>query len=253
MTRAEIDAFVDRLAAATGLDRRVVAAWVRAEGAYTSGGTGGYNFLNVRARAGGKGYSGVAISRSSGGFAKFGSLDAAVRETSFWINRMPNYAGIRSSVDKGPAAQLAAIARSPWDANNYAGGRGLTKNYAAVNKGDGGFDWGGLAGDVALGATGIPGRVVKAALEGDPSELVPGFGDIPGTDTSPAGLLGKALGLPGINNVTEAIGRLVLAVVVLGLAAALFYNGVRRLSGDRLPSTSDMAMLAATRGASKAA
>jgi hypothetical protein len=46
----------------------------------------------------------------------------AARETAALINTSNYYAGIRSTVGKGTAAQVAAIKASPWDAGHYANG-----------------------------------------------------------------------------------------------------------------------------------
>lgn len=144
-SRLALSQFVQGLAQATGLDPKVVAAWVDAEGAYSASGTGGFNFLNVRAK-GARGYSGVPIpTTSSGGFAQFYSVGDAVQETAYWINQMPNYATIRSATHLRPRSQLAAIAASPWDTGHYGGGRKLYDAYASIIKPGGhwlGIDWG---------------------------------------------------------------------------------------------------------------
>lgn len=122
--------FIDQLSAATGLNKDVVSAWVLIEGAFTSHGTGGFNYLNLRAKGGGAGYSGVPEpSASPNGFAQFGSVEDAVTETAYWINQFSNYAGIRASTKLGPQSQIAAIAASPWDAGHYNGGRSLLAAY----------------------------------------------------------------------------------------------------------------------------
>lgn len=225
----DADLFVNELARRTGLNRNVIRAWVLAEGAYDKGGTGHYNFLNVGAKPGGAGYSGVKLAGTSpGGFAWFGSLADAVEESAYWINSMSNYAGIRAAVGKEPGVQLAAIAQSRWDAGHYTKGgkrgQGLLDAYKSVTKS--GWHWPAWN-EGLLDAVGVhvP-NPVKAV-------------------TNPiAGAIGK-----GVDALLEGLLEVVVAGAILALAAALAYNGVRRLSGDRLPSGTDLTKLAATRGA----
>lgn len=125
--------FIAQLAQATGLDPKVIAAWVQVEGAYAPNGTGHYNFLNLRAKSPAQGYSGVALAgQSTNGFAQFLSVQDAVQETAYWINHFGNYAGIRASTKLGPKSQIAAIAASPWDAGHYNGGRSLLSAYSSL-------------------------------------------------------------------------------------------------------------------------
>lgn len=133
-------AFAQALAAATGLDPRVTAAWVRRE----NNGGGTNNWLNVSAGPGGVGYSGVP-EPGSGRFASFRSPADALKETAYWINSMSNYAGIASSTGKGVQAQLAAIEASPWDATHYPGGIKLARGGRAPR-------WGGWK---AAGVNGV--------------------------------------------------------------------------------------------------
>lgn len=199
------DEFVSELAVRTGLNRDVVAAWVRAEGADAPNGTGGFNYLNVRAR-GQTGYSGVRLAGiSSGGFAQFASVDDAVREASYWILKMGNYAGIRASVGKGSQAQLAAIAASPWDANHYSGGGAVGSVLSGAWKIVTG------AGGAVAGAAGAVGGAVQAAA------------------SIPDAITGAVTGVEGW---VENKAALVLAYVALTQAAAvLFVLGVARVGG----------------------
>lgn len=117
--------FVSLLAQRTKLDPRVVAGWAAAEGGDAPGGTGGYDYLNVRANHG-KSYSGVPLAGvSPAGFQRFRNPEDAATETAYWLNRMPNYSGVRASVGKGAQAQLDAIKSSPWDAGHYGNGLSL--------------------------------------------------------------------------------------------------------------------------------
>lgn len=172
--------FIARVAQLTGLDPKVVTAWVKAEGAYAPNGTGGYNFLNIRTS---KSYSGVPLAgTTSKGFAQFYNANDAATETAHWINSMPNYSGIRASTKVGPKSQLAAIAGSPWDAGHYGGGKNLYNDYASITKP--GSSWwstaGKIAGDILQTAT--PGGLISGA--GGLAHDIPGVGSIPGVSTA---------------------------------------------------------------------
>jgi hypothetical protein len=137
--------FVARVAALTGLDTKVVQAWVNSEGAYAPNGTGGNNFLNIRESTS---KSGVPLAgTTSAGFAQFHSAADAADEAAHWINTMPNYLGIRQATKLGPRSQLAAIAASPWDSGHYGGGKKIYNAYTALGSGGGGggIDFGSIA------------------------------------------------------------------------------------------------------------
>jgi hypothetical protein len=168
--------FIARVAQLTGLDPKVVEAWVKAEGAYAPNGTGGYNFLNIRTS---KSYSGVPLAgTTSNGFAQFYNANDAATETAHWINSMPNYSGIKAATKVGPKSQLAAIAGSPWDSGHYGGGRNLYNDYASITKGGGGIDWGSIAGGIANGITNPVGESASLIPK------IPGVNDIPGVKTA---------------------------------------------------------------------
>lgn len=126
--------FAKAVADKTGLDPLVVLAWAQAEGADVQGGTGHFNYLNVRPKGNGVGYSGVQVGSSPGGFAEFHNVSDAIQETSYWINSMPKYEGIRTAAKaKDPTKEIAAIAASSWDpTSHYAGGKNLVSAYNAV-------------------------------------------------------------------------------------------------------------------------
>jgi hypothetical protein len=143
--------------------------------------------------------------------------------------------------------QLLAIIRSPWAAGHYNGGRSLM---AAFKRAPGGGGASSTGQELIAGS--IPNPADPFGMNPFAPDKIPVPGlpwDVPSGRDALGGLLGL---LPGADSLQQegskvATGiaavfiRLVLAVVVLGLAAALFYNGVRRLSGDRLPSPSDVA------------
>lgn len=162
-------AFATAVAAQTGLDPYVVLAWTSIEDADAPGGTGGFNYLNVRPN-GSSSYSGVQLAGvSPGGFQRFRSLSDAVTETVYWVKRMPNYAGIRGSVGKPAATQIAAIAASPWDQGHYGGnGRALAQAYVLLrlpgsSPSSGGISTGSVPGFARGVAGGLQGAVNTGA------------------------------------------------------------------------------------------
>jgi hypothetical protein len=226
--------FAAGVARATGLKPDVVAAWVQAEG--NGGGTN--NWLNVRPGVGKtKGFSGVPITASSSGFANFSSVDDAVKETAYWINLMGNYGGIKAARKSSAGAQITAIASSPWDAGHYAAGgkrgQGLLNAYNSVIKTVGG----GMLHNTEtaykiLGGHG--GSSVSAATIG---------GDIlhPGRTAQKAATGVENAATSVATGAVSKILKAVVGFVVLALAALLFYQGVRRISGDALPSSGQIA------------
>jgi hypothetical protein len=219
--------FAAGLSRATGLKPDVVAAWVQAEG--NGGGTN--NWLNVRPGVGKtKGLSGVPITTSSNGFANFSSVGAAVKETAYWINQTSNYSGIRASKKGSAGAQITAIASSPWDAGHYTvggkKGQGLLNTYNSVIKTvAGGFLHDTENAYKILGGSG--GSSVSAST-------------IVGDVLHPERTVQRAV----TSATTSALGSILRAgvgFVLLVLAVLLFYQGVRRLSGDALPSSGQIA------------
>ena len=117
--------FVQQVSAQTGIDPRVLVAWVQAEGAYAKNGTGHFNYLNVRPTASGGSYSGVKNGVSSGNFETFSSVQDAVTETVNRINQPFAKAILNSAAAKqNPNQQIQAIASTGWDANAYGGSGG---------------------------------------------------------------------------------------------------------------------------------
>lgn len=122
--------FINDLAHDTGLSPQVIQAWVTVEGAYAPGGTGGFNFLNIRENTS---RSGVPLhGTTQKGFAQFYSAGQAAQETAWWINNMSNFRGIKTSASMSPESQLTAIAASPWDTSHYGGGKKLFAAYDAI-------------------------------------------------------------------------------------------------------------------------
>jgi len=100
---------------ATGIDPRVVFAWMQQEGAFKKGGTGGFNFLNIGPVQGDK-----RVGISQGGFAQFRNVQDAL-EASVNVIHEDRYKNVLSTarLKPSPKQQIAAIAASPWDAKHY--------------------------------------------------------------------------------------------------------------------------------------
>lgn len=115
-TQSPYTKFVVGVSTKTGIDPRVLVAWIRQEGAYAPNGTGGYNFLNLSKDTTGN----VGEVASNKKFANFGTVQDAITST---VNRLnqPFAAGIRASVGKPPGQEISAIAASGWDAAHYGG------------------------------------------------------------------------------------------------------------------------------------
>lgn len=219
MAQGDRQRFEQDLAKRTGLRPDVIRAWVSAEG----GGPGRFNYLNVRGF--GKSYSGVPVSAASGGFSSFQNVDQAAHETAWWINHMPNFKGIRQAAKTGDAQkQLGAIIASPWDEGHYGGGQNLLDRWLSIVSGGPGDIPGAAA---ATGAAQSAAGAAKTAAGGAEKAAEAVFNlphEIAGAIEWAAGSVWKGL--------LEAV----LFGVLLLLAAGLVYTGLRRLSGDRLPS-----------------
>lgn len=205
--------FVSGVATKTGLDPRVLIAWVQAEGAYAPNGTGGFNFLNLKAAPGGKSYSGVPVTVSSGGFEQFTSVNDAVTET---VNRLqqPFAAGILNSKGQTAVQQIAAIGNSSWDASHYGGngGQNLRNDYtqlwgngALTSAAPGGGAISQIASD--LGSVPVVGNIVKA---GETTG---------GTIKTTAGFISEITSVSFIIRAGEVIGGAVLMLAGLFLLA----------------------------------
>jgi len=121
--------FIVGISEGTGVDPRVVAAWVYQEGAFRSGGTGGHNYLNVKP-APGDNHAGV----SSGGFAQFSNVNDAIKATLTAIYQPQNRIIItEAKTHPTPIEQIRAIAHTPWDQSGYGyGGINLIKTFTGL-------------------------------------------------------------------------------------------------------------------------
>lgn len=125
--------FINSLSSRTGLNRRVVAAWVFSEmnGGYAAGRErqGYYNWLNIGHTDSGN----LGLTKSK----LWGSPDRAAAATADFLNgkrfgpgpgikKIINYAG------KSPEAQIRAIATSGWASSSYEKGNTLRSIYKGL-------------------------------------------------------------------------------------------------------------------------
>ena len=122
--------FVEGVSQQTKIDPRVVVAWLEIEGADAAGGTGHYNYLNLRPYPGDP-YAAV----SSGGFEQFANVQDAVAATTRRL-RQPFAAPIvQGDTRRTPRQEIAAIAGTGWDAGHYGGdGSALANKFASIFK-----------------------------------------------------------------------------------------------------------------------
>ena len=109
--------FIIQVSRQTGIDPRVLVAWAAVEGAYTKGGTGGYNYLNMKPFPGDK-----HAALSPKGFSQFANVQDAINATVTLLHA-PQYANILATarLKPPPRQEIAAIAASPWDQSHYGG------------------------------------------------------------------------------------------------------------------------------------
>lgn len=146
--------FAILVATKTGLDPRVVIAWVRAEEpADANPSERGHNWLNVGVgspggpKGAGIGWSGVRLAGTGNPGYKFANVNDAATETAWWINNMSNFAGIKQSAGKDPGTEFGAIVQSPWDGGHYGGStRGLMTLYGQEGGGGGSSTLGDIGG-----------------------------------------------------------------------------------------------------------
>jgi hypothetical protein len=114
--------FIAGVSAQTGIDPRVLVAWIQQEGAYAPGGTGGHNYLNLRPDPA----SDVGVSSvSPGRFDQFATVQDAIASTVARL-KQPFAAPILSAAKShaSPAQEIGAIASTGWDADHYGGSGG---------------------------------------------------------------------------------------------------------------------------------
>lgn len=109
--------FVESVSAQTGIDPRVLVAWITEEGANAPGGTGGYNYLNLKPYPGD-----IYSSVSPGGFEQFSSVLTAVEATVRRLQQPFASPILKAAQARAtPQQEIAAIASTGWDQSNYGG------------------------------------------------------------------------------------------------------------------------------------
>ncbi len=189
----------DRLVAGTGLDSRVVTAWIGTESGWGTT-KASHNYLNI------------------GPGRTYSSVDQAANAAVSLITSSSRYAGIRSAIPAGPVAQVKAIGASPWGTSASLLGRVYEQ----------------LAGTPMTGVTGesTPLTNVGLRIPGTGVEI-PMPWDI-ANDTAKAifAAVAKLLG-PAFELVAETGLRLVFTIASLGLITL----GLNRLTGVALRET----------------
>lgn len=130
--------FVVGVSSATGIDPRVVVAWVVQEGTYTKGGIGHNNFLGLKVQAGDK-YSSVG----PGNFEQYANVNDAIYSASRRIKSNHAISAMAKS-KPSPREQIRTIAASSWDQSHYgpAGspGKNLMATFGRIFGGNKGLD-----------------------------------------------------------------------------------------------------------------
>ena len=228
-------AFVEGVSSQTGIDPRVVIAWEKQENAYASGGTGGFNYLNLRPYPGDP-YSSV----SQGNFEQFKSVNDAVVATVRRL-RQPFAAPILAAAraHSTPAAEIAAIAQTGWDSGHYGGpgGPNLQATFASL------FTSGGLSspyeppssaplivGSVGTGSAADAGSFDITGSGGGPSVV----GAAKGAADAAKDAAGKFTGWVG--ELARFLGSIALRVGKVLLGAALLLLGLYLIAKGALPA-----------------
>jgi hypothetical protein len=187
---ADQAAYAAQVASATGLDTDVVRAWIGAESGWgVTKPT--HNYLNI------------------GPGRQYPTVDQAATAAAQLVGSSSNYAGIRSAIPAGPAAQVDAIQQSPWDQNHYGGHR-LMDTYTSVVGA-------GTSSSTAAAGAAVP---VSVRIPGTNIHL-PGLGDL---------TFGAATDVT--NRVVAAAGGAMLGLLFSTAALALIGLGLSRLTGN---------------------
>lgn len=211
----QLQTFIDRLSMRSGLDKRVIAAWILAEqGSFEKANL--HNPLNIGP---GRNYPTAAAAADATYALLLKSYDSVLRAAT-------------------PLGQIFAIANSPWDACHY---RGTLSNGACAAHPVGTL----LRGTFArvssqTSKTGVPstsGGGIGGALEGIAKKVA---GDVAGVATAPARAVGGVVG--AVEDVPQAItgavdtvvGKAELGLVYVGftvLAVVLIVLGLGKATG----------------------
>lgn len=188
--------YAQTLVAATGLDPAVVAAWIGSESGWGVN-KNDHNYLNI-----GPGRS-------------YGSTDQAAGAAASMVRGSSLYKSIRDAISISPAAQVAAIEASPWDAGHYGGGEHRLKQiWQSVTGKGASINVTGPSGIVQTGFH-IPGTNITAPGPGD---VAKGIFNLTGTDR----IVAQAV---------NSIGGILLSMVFTTAALALIGLGLARLTG----------------------
>jgi hypothetical protein len=204
--------YVAQLVSATGLDRDVAAAWVGSESGWGVN-KSDHNYLNI------------------GPHFHYQSTDQAAGAAASLLRSSHLYSGIRSAISVSPAAQVAAIEASPWDAAHYGGSQHRLASLWRQLTGQGG----------GVNITG-PNGVVNTGFD------LPGLPGLPGLPLPGLGSLTKGIaGATGINKlavqIVSAVGSALLSLVFAAGALALIGLGLARLTGNNARDLYDKAHL----------
>jgi hypothetical protein len=122
--------FAGRLAQLTGLDPRVISAWVLAEesggAAQSRQAAGNFNWLNIGYFDSGAGH--IAFDKAFGDPVSAAEQTARFLEGK-WGGASPGIQAILQSVGHSPAQQMTSIANSGWASSHYDNGRNLIGTY----------------------------------------------------------------------------------------------------------------------------
>jgi hypothetical protein len=176
--------FADAFAARSGLDRNVIAAWLRNEepAIDNNGPRGAYNFLNIGITDSGSLGNGNRFWNSSP--AEAGTISAEWMMGKFSVpgfgRASAGIQGIARTAGMSPRAQISAIQHSGWASG------GESALVSLYNQAKGGISWGGIAKQIAIGnpATGISGLVQK--ITGDKPSIPNPIGGVEGAITTAA-------------------------------------------------------------------
>jgi hypothetical protein len=190
--------YAAQVAQRTGLNLDVVVAWIGAESGWGVN-KASHNYLNI------------------GPGRQYQSVDQAAGAAAELVNSSAYYTGIRSAIPVSPAAQVAAIQASPWDAGHYGGHR-LMDVFRSVAGGDG---------VRVTGANGVVATPVGLPLNPlSPILSLPGLGDLTKG-------LAKATGTDKIvGTAVSAVAGALLQLVFAAAALALIGLGLARLTGN---------------------
>ncbi len=221
----EFAQFLQGVSAATGIDPRVLAAWVRSEG---HPGDLYHNYLNIQT-ATAQSLGAPTVGTAAAGTAEFGTvqigIDATVREIqSLGLNHLAN---------QTPRAEITSIAASPWASSHYGGpgGPNLANVFAGLFGGQAGLD---SPYQGATTAVGVASTVGTGSAADRGSVDITGSGGGPSVKGALSGVtdwLESPFKFLTSWRFAEVVGGALLMLVGLVLVARQFGVGVPNLPG----------------------